>query len=329
MLAQEADRSGKLVAEVKNVSFDFGCGPVIRSLTTNIIRGDKIGFIGPNGSGKTTLLRVLLGELAPCSGSVRLGTNLQVAYSDQLREELDPNLTVYESIAEGNDFFDFNGQRKHVISYLRDFLFTPDRARSPIRLLSGGERNRLLLARLFAKPSNVLVLDEPTNDLDMETLDLLEELLLEYKGTLLIVSHDRDFLNHVVTSSLVFEGEGKVVEYAGGYDDWLRQRPEPVQEKQAEKPAPPKENTPPQQGSRKLTFKENKELEELPERILELETELEELHKSMGDPDFYKRGKEAMQEILDREDPLKQEIAAAYERWELLEEIREAWENRK
>jgi ATP-binding cassette subfamily F protein uup len=253
-----------------------------------------------------------------------------VAYSDQLREELDPNLTVYESIAEGNDFFDFNGQRKHVISYLRDFLFAPDRARAPIRLLSGGERNRLLLARLFARPSNVLVLDEPTNDLDMETLDLLEELLLEYSGTLLVVSHDRDFLNNVVTSSLVFEGQGRVIEYAGGYDDWLRQRPEPVQEKPERKPAQAKEGRKPRaQGPRKLTFKENKELERLPDRILELETELDDLHTRMGDPEFYKLEKTAIQEVLDREAPLEQEISEAYQRWEELEAVKEAWENRK
>ncbi len=327
MQAQEADRSGKLVAEVTDVSFDFGSGPVIDSLSVNIIRGDKIGIIGPNGAGKTTLLRILLGDLPPCSGRVRLGTNLQVAYSDQLREELDPNLTVYECIAEGNDFFEFNGERKHVITYLRDFLFPPERSRAPIRLLSGGERNRLLLARLFSRPSNVLVLDEPTNDLDMETLDLLEELLLEYRGTLLVVSHDRDFLNNVVTSSLVFEGQGRVTEYAGGYDDWLSQRPEPARVEPVRAPAPKQASAPPRRDQpRKLTFKESNELEKLPDRILLLETELEELHSRMGDPKFYTLDKKTMQEVLDREEPLKREIAAAYDRWEDLEAIREAWE---
>ncbi|MBK5187303.1 MAG: ATP-binding cassette domain-containing protein, partial [Gemmatimonadaceae bacterium] len=222
--AQEAERSGRLVAEAKGVSFARGDRPIIVSFSTTITRGDRVGLIGPNGSGKTTLLRLLLGELAPDSGTVRLGTNLEIAYFDQLREALDPDRTVFESIADGADFVEIGANRKHVLGYLQDFLFPPDRARTPVRALSGGERNRLLLARLFTRSFNVLVLDEPTNDLDIETLDLLEELLLEYSGTLLVVSHDREFLDHVVTSTLVLEGGGRVGEYVGGYTDWVRQR---------------------------------------------------------------------------------------------------------
>ena len=222
--AQEAERSGRLVAEAKGVSFARGDKPIIVNFSTTITRGDRVGLIGPNGSGKTTLLRLLLGELAPDSGTIRLGTNLEIAYFDQLREELDPERTVFESIADGAEFVEIGANRKHVLGYLQDFLFPPDRARTPVRALSGGERNRLLLARLFTRSFNVLVLDEPTNDLDIETLDLLEELLLEFSGTLLVVSHDREFLDHVVTSTLVLEGKGRVGEYVGGYTDWVRQR---------------------------------------------------------------------------------------------------------
>ena len=223
--AREAERSGRLVVEARHVSFARGDRPIVRDLSTTISRGDRVGLIGPNGSGKTTLLRLLLGELQPDRGSIRHGTRLEVAYFDQLRDQLDPERTVFDSIADGADFIELGGSRKHVLGYLRDFLFPPERMRTPVRALSGGERNRLLLARLFTRRFNVLVLDEPTNDLDMETLDLLEELLLEFSGTLLVVSHDRAFLDNVVTSTLVFEGNGLVNEYAGGYADWVRQRP--------------------------------------------------------------------------------------------------------
>ncbi len=224
MQLQEADRSGRLVAELKGVSFTYGDRPIIRHLSTLVMRGDRIGIIGPNGAGKTTLLRVILGQLPPTEGALRHGTRLQVAYFDQLHAHLDLQKSVVENLAGGSDSVLIEGKKKHVYGYLQDFLFTPDRAKSPVWQLSGGERNRLLLARLFAKPSNVLVMDEPTNDLDAETLDLLEEVLLEYSGTVLLVSHDREFLNNVVTSTLVFEGEGEVHDYAGGYDDWLVQR---------------------------------------------------------------------------------------------------------
>ena len=223
--AQEAERSGMLVVKADNVSYSYGKVPIISDFSTVIMKGDRVGILGPNGSGKTTLLRLLLGELQPDSGTIRLGTNLQISYFDQLREQLDENKTVLENVVEDNqDTVTINGKRRHIIGYLQDFLFSPDQARSYVSLLSGGERNRLLLARLFTRPSNLLVLDEPTNDLDMETLELLEDYLMNYNGTVLLVSHDRAFINNVVTSTLVFEGEGIVKEYIGGYDDWLRQR---------------------------------------------------------------------------------------------------------
>src|SRR6476469_8892195 len=237
--AQEAERSGKLVIEARDVSFARGDRTIVRDFSTTIMRGDRVGLIGPNGSGKTTLLRLLLGELPPDTGTIRLGTGLEVAYFDQLREQLDPERSVLENVGDGADFIELHGARKHVLGYLQDFLFSADRARTPVRALSGGERNRLLLARLFTRSFNLLVLDEPTNDLDIETLDLLEELLLEFSGTLLVVSHDRAFLDNVVTSTLVLEGGGAVGEYVGGYTDWVRQRPraEPVA---APKPSAPK-----------------------------------------------------------------------------------------
>jgi ATP-binding cassette subfamily F protein uup len=226
--AQEAERSGRLVVEARGVGFAHGERDIVRNLTTTIMRGDRIGLIGPNGSGKTTLLRLLLGELAPDAGTIRTGTGLEIVYFDQLREQLDSNRTVADSIADGNDWVEIGGRRKHVLGYLQDFLFPPERARTPVRALSGGERNRLLLARLFTRSFNVLALDEPTNDLDVETLELLEDLLLDFSGTLLLVSHDRAFLDNVVTSTLVMEGDGRVGEYVGGYADWLRQRPGPA-----------------------------------------------------------------------------------------------------
>ena len=271
--AQEAERSGRLVAEARGVGFAFGERPIIADFSTTIMRGDRVGLIGPNGSGKTTLLRLLLGELQPDGGTIRIGTGLEVAYFDQLREQLDPERSVFDSIADGADFIEVNGARKHVTGYLQDFLFPPDRARTPVKALSGGERNRLLLARLFTRRFNVLVLDEPTNDLDLETLDLLEELLIEYSGTLLVVSHDREFLDNVVTSTLVLEGQGKVGEYAGGYSDWVRQRPVPVLATAGPRRLRQKATRGRRSAARRATkkrrllFKEPDELKALPEKI--------------------------------------------------------------
>jgi len=324
---QEAERSGALVAEIEKVTYAWEGRPLIRDFSTTILRGDRIGIIGPNGSGKTTLLRLLLGEIAPQAGSVRLGTRREILYFDQLREQLDLNATVVENVGEGNDTVTINGQPRHVIGYLQDFLFSPERARSPVRILSGGERNRLLLAKLFTKPANVLVLDEPTNDLDAETLELLEELLLDYSGTLLLVSHDRDFLNSVVTSTLVLDGTGQVEEFVGGYDDWLRQAQaalpaEPTPRKAAEEtPRPPKERP------RKLSFKENQELAALPDRIAALEEEQAVLLATLADPEFYKSAGSEVARLNARLPELEAELAAAYARWEELETLAETLKN--
>lgn len=328
MHLQEARRSGKLVIDAEKVRFAYDDNidqAVIGGLTTLIMRGDRVGIIGPNGCGKTTLLRVLLGDLTPQEGHVRPGTNLEIAYFDQLRAQLHDEKSAAENVADGSNRILLNGKTRHVIGYLQDFLFTPGRARSPVKVLSGGERNRLLLAKLFAKPSNLLVMDEPTNDLDIETLELLEELLLHYSGTLLLVSHDRAFLNNVVTSTLVFEGEGKVSEYIGGYDDWLMQRPHPGDfdippPKKAQKKEPTDRARP-----RKLTNKEKQELETIPQRIEELEQEQVELFQQMADPELYRQGQEGYGDMIakakKRLEEIKQELAHAYQRWEELEEI--------
>ena len=320
MQMQEAERTGKLVIEAQNVSYGYNDRPVIRDFSTTIIRGDKVGIIGPNGSGKTTLLKILLGELKPQKGMMRLGTNLEVAYLDQHRAQLDDEKTVQDNIANGSDHVTINGNRRHVIGYLQDFLFAPARARSPVKVLSGGERNRLLLAKLFTKPSNVLVLDEPTNDLDIETLDLLEELLMDYPGTVLLVSHDRAFINNVVTSTLVLEGNGKVNEYVGGYDDWLRQSRRKIEAsvvpvKIDEKKAAP---SPQREKSRKLTFKEQKELEALPKRIEELETEQQQIIAVMADPAFYRESGKKVIETTARLEAVEKELVESYARWESL-----------
>ena len=320
--AQEAERSGRLVVEARQASFARGTRPIVRGLTTTISRGDRVGLIGPNGSGKTTLLRLLLGELAPDSGSIRQGTGLEVAYFDQLRDQLDPDQTVFDSIADGADFVEIAGAQKHVLGYLRDFLFPPERMRPPVRALSGGERNRLLLARLFTRRFNVLVLDEPTNDLDIETLDLLEELLLEFSGTLLVVSHDRDFLDNIVTSTLVFEGDGRVTEYAGGYADWVRQRPAVAETPERE---PPRATvTPPAPANttrkRRLSFRESKELEALPREIDAREQERERLYASLSDPAVLRDGA-AVAEAKSRLAAVTGEIATLTERWEALETL--------
>jgi ATP-binding cassette subfamily F protein uup len=327
MQATEAVSSGRLVAEAVGVHAGYDpARPVIRDCDTTILRGDRVGIIGPNGSGKTTLIRTLLGELPPLSGTVKLGTRLEVAYSDQLREQLDEEKSVVDNIGEGNDTVTVNGRTRHVIGYLQDFLFPPDRARSPVRMLSGGERNRLQLAKLFTRPFNLLVLDEPTNDLDIETLDLLEELLLDYSGTLLLVSHDRAFLNNVVTSTLVIGEDGRISEFVGGYDDWVAQRPSP--------PEPANDAAGPGDGRarakrespRKLGYREQRELEEIPGRIAEaeeaisgLESERDALHVAMSDPAFYRDDASRVVDAKARLDALESAIAEAYARWEALE----------
>jgi len=318
--AQEAERSGRLVIEARDVSFSRDDRPIVRDVSTTIMRGDRIGLIGPNGSGKTTLLRLLLGELPPDAGTVRHGTNLEIAYYDQLREQLDPDRTVFDSIAGGAEFVQLGEGRVHVNGYLQNFLFPPERARTPVRALSGGERNRLLLARLFTRTFNVLVLDEPTNDLDMETLDLLEEQLLAFSGTLLLVSHDRAFLDSVVTSTLVFEGSGRVGEYAGGYSDWVRQRapvtPAPIA---AKKPAPaaPRARA---ERPRRLTFKESAELAGLPDAIEALEQERDALYASLSDAAFLREGA-AVAQASARLADVERRIEELTARWVELETI--------
>jgi len=317
MQVQQAEKSGRLVAEAKNVSFAYQERTIVRDLSITLMRGDKVGVLGPNGCGKTTLLRLLLGELTPSSGGVRHGTNLQVAYFDQLRASIDEEKTVQENVGEGAEQILIDGKRRHVIGYLQDFLFTPDRARSPARFLSGGERNRLLLAKLFTKPSNVLVLDEPTNDLDAETLELLESLLVDYGGTVLLVSHDREFLDNVATSVLAFEGDGVFKEYEGGYADWLRSKQSA--ETAAEEAPKPHAKAAAAAKPKKLSFKEQKELDALPKRIETLEAEQEGLHASMADPGFFRQDGAKIAEATARLTALQTELAAAYERWEALE----------
>ncbi len=321
MVAQEAERSGRMVAEAVNAGFEYAGHPIVRGLSTTILRGDKVGIIGPNGSGKTTLLRLLLGELAPSHGTIRRGTNLEVAYFDQYRAVLDEEQTVQDNVGLGREAITINGQPRHVLSYLQDFLFTPERARQPVKALSGGERNRLLLARLFTKPSNLLVLDEPTNDLDTETLELLEELVVDYAGTVLLVSHDRAFLNKVVTSCLVFEGGGVVNEYIGGYDDWLRQRPAPVQSRRVERATPTRAEATPDKP-RKLSYGENRELDTLPQKIESLEAERNLLHLEMGAPAFYQQGKPVINAAQKKLAELDRSLELAYSRWEELEAMR-------
>jgi ABC transport system ATP-binding/permease protein len=320
---QEAERSGRLVLEATNVGYTYpgAAEPVIDDCSTTIVRGDRIGIIGPNGSGKTTLLRLLLGELAPDTGEIRQGARLEVAYFDQLREQLDGDRTVQESVGDGSDTLTIHGQQRHVLGYLQDFLFPPDRARTPVRALSGGERNRLLLARLFTREFNVLVMDEPTNDLDIETLDLLEELLAEFSGTLLLVSHDREFLNHVVTSTLVLEGGGRVGEYVGGYDDWLRQRRPPEAPRASRPAAKPAARPAAAPAKRKLSYKEARELEQLPGRIEGLEEEQRLLHTAFADPALYRQEGGEVVRVRSRLEALERELAEAYERWEVLAEL--------
>ncbi len=324
MQAQEADRSGKLVLEAKNVAYYYDDQPIIKAFSTTILRGDKVGVMGPNGCGKTTLIQVLLKELEPSEGRIRLGARVECAYFDQTREQLDPEKTVIENVTEGGDFLIINGKSRHAVGYLKEFLFTPDQMRSPLKTLSGGEKNRLLLARLFMKPSNLLVLDEPTNDLDAETLELLEELLLNYQGNVLLVSHDRAFLNNLVTSILVFEGNGQITEYIGGYNDWLKQR----KKTEAEIPSKPRKNftkkpKPKRKAPKKLTFRENRELEGMPSLIESLEQEHDVLFGRMSDPSFYKNESGEIASAKERLESLEIELEKTYKRWETLDALKE------
>ncbi len=325
----ETERSGKLVVEAEGVTYGWGEQPVIRDFSTLILRGDKIGVIGPNGAGKSTLLKLLLGDLEPQSGHIRRGTSLQIAYFDQLRAQLDLEKSVQDNVAGGSDQVEVDGVSRHVLSYLKDFLFTPERARQPVKALSGGERNRLLLAKLFTRPANLLVLDEPTNDLDTETLELLEELLVQFAGTLLLVSHDRAMLDNVVTSTLVFEGDGRVCDYVGGYEDWLRQRPAPVTPARAvepqAKPAAPDasqagaDSVKAKRGADRLSYKETRELADLPARIETLEQEQAALHARLADPALYQgEGGEATK-VKARLAEVDAGLEEAYTRWESLE----------
>ncbi len=328
MRIDKADSSGKMVFEADDLRKVYGSRVVVGGFSTRIMRGDRVGLIGPNGAGKTTLLRMLLEQVEPDGGTMRHGANVQIAYFDQQREQLDPEKTVFDTVGEGNDTVTVNGQTKHVHGYLRDFLFGAERARSPVKALSGGERNRLLLARLFTRPANVLVMDEPTNDLDLETLELLEAQLVEWPGTLLLVSHDRVFLDNVVTSTIVFEGEGRIEEYVGGYADWLRQRRKQTKAaitgsragaaagKSAESaPAPA---TPP----KKLSYKEQRELEQLPHRIEVLESEHSQLQAKIASPEFYKDGSEGIAKALARATAVEAELLVVYARWDDLESRR-------
>ena len=327
MEAHEAERSGTLVAKADNISFNYGDTQIISKFSTTILKGDRIGILGPNGSGKTTLLRILLGMLSPETGTIRLGASLQISYFDQLLEQLDENKTAIENVGDGTDTVTVNGKTRHIVGYLQDFLFSPDQARSLVSVLSGGERNRLMLARLFTLPSNLLVLDEPTNDLDVETLDLLEDLLMSYAGTILLVSHDRTLINNIVTSTLVFEGESVVKEYVGGYDDWLRQRPQDAKPRKASfrKQDVLLAQTP--IARLKLGFKQQKELDALPDTIEWLEREQHDLFQGMGDPGFYKKDRADIVAANDRLEAVKKLLEDAYARWEKLEQTRLDGEN--
>ena len=320
---QEGQRSGNLVAALKEVSFSYEDHQIVKDFSTTIFRGDKVGIIGPNGAGKTTLLKLLLGQLEPHSGTVRTGTNIEIAYFDQLRQQLDETKTVQENVGDGYDTVNVGGKSQHVIGYLQNFLFSPERARTEVKFLSGGERNRILLAKLFAKTANTIVLDEPTNDLDAETLELLEERLVEFNGTVLLVSHDREFLNNVVTSTIVFE-PGGVREYVGGYDDWVRQRPKEAEPQKPTKPKKqkPKSSAKPDEAKpekRKLSYKDQRELDMLPGKIEELETNIAALHEEMAKPDFYQRPGEELAAAQDKLKSLQTELDAAFERWAELE----------
>ena len=321
---EPGEQSGKLVVEVEHARLSLGGQEIIHDFSTRIMRGDRVGIIGPNGAGKSTLIRVLLGELPVDSGNVRLGSKLQVAYFDQARAQLDPEKSVLDNLNQGSEILTINGRQRHVISYLQDFLFPPQRVHSPVKSLSGGERNRLLLAQLFTRPTNLLVLDEPTNDLDMETLELLEELLSEFNGTILLVSHDRAFLDNVVTSVLVFEGEGQVREYVGGYEDWHRYQQQRINTTVVSSKSPKlaksaKTNAKAQPEKRKLSYKEQRELEQLPEKIEQLEIRQQELQEQISDSGFYKQDDAHITATLGQLDEISKKLEQAYARWEALE----------
>jgi ATP-binding cassette subfamily F protein uup len=323
---QAGSMSGQKVIEAKDISFDYGGAPIVKNFTTTIWRGDKIGIIGANGGGKTTLLKLLLGQLEPQEGSVKLGTNLQIVYLDQLRGQIDNAKTVAQNVAGDAETVTFQGRPRHIHSYLQDFLFRADRIRMPAKMLSGGERNRLLLARLFLQPANVLVMDEPTNDLDAETLELLEEILLEYAGTLLLVSHDRAFLDNVVTSVLVFDGGGQISEYTGGYEDWIKQR-DLKKEHFREIPAAPRPEPKPApivKKGEKFLNREKRELDELPEQIEKMEAQVSKLNEQMWDPALYKNEPGKLPLLKAELAELEAKIATGYKRWEELEAKRKA-----
>jgi ABC transport system ATP-binding/permease protein len=324
LVIQEAQRSGRMVVDAEKISFSWGDKKIVEGFSTIVIRGDKVGIIGPNGSGKSTLLKLLVGDLKPQQGRIRLGTGIQVAYFDQLRAQLDENKSLRENIGDGSERIMVGGTSRHIVGYLQDFLFTPGQIMGPVRSLSGGERNRLLLAKLFIIPSNVLILDEPTNDLDAETLELLEERLIDYNGTILMVSHDREFLNNVVTSTVVFEGDGLLREYVGGYDDWLRQRRAPFEgsmspvlsdQQKQKRGRTPKEK-------RKLSYKENLELEALPQAIEAMEEEKRRLTATITSPEFYvSYDPEKLNKANDRLEVLEKDLSEAYRRWDELEDL--------
>jgi ATP-binding cassette subfamily F protein uup len=318
MEPHNAEKSGRMIIEAADVSFGYDANRLIDGFSVRIMRGDKIGIIGPNGCGKSTLIRLLMQEMKPGSGTVRSGAGIETAYFDQLRNRLDEDRTVRQNVTDGGEIIEFNGRDRHVIGYLEDFLFTPDKADVKVSVLSGGEKNRLLLARLFTRPSNFLIMDEPTNDLDIETIELLEELLLDYRGTLLLVSHDRAFINNVVTSTLVFEGNGAVREYAGGYDDWLIQRRAPVS-RETKQQKKPRDNKPPE--NRKLTFKEKKELESIPRIIEDKEGRKQEIYALLADPSFYQESSRRVPGIKAELEQVEQELEDLLERWEELESL--------
>ncbi len=329
MFLQEAERSGQIVARLENVTHSFGGEPVIRDFTTTVFRNDRIGIIGPNGAGKSTLLRIMLGQLVPTEGKVRQGTNLAVGYFDQLRNQLDENKTARENISDGTDFLMINDQKRHIMGFLQDFLFSPERAHTLVKFLSGGERNRLLLAKMMSKPANILVLDEPTNDLDAETLELLEDMLPNFSGTVLLVSHDRAFLNNVVSSTIVFEGDGEIGEYDGGYDDWLRARDQ--RETIDRESGDPERYSGKSEANvvssatvvsvkvKKLSFKEQRELDELPDRIASLEKRQKELHAEMAAPGYYQSGGDRITKAATELAKIEEDLTHCFQRWEALE----------
>ncbi|NBJ09804.1 ABC-F family ATP-binding cassette domain-containing protein [Microvirga arsenatis] len=332
MTMAEAEQSGTLVVEAEGISKSYGERPIVANLSLRVLRGDRLGIVGPNGAGKTTLINMLTGVLEPDAGRVRLGSNLQMVTLDQRRASLDPGATVAETLTGGRgDSVTIGGQTKHVIGYMKDFLFSPEQARTPVGVLSGGERNRLMLARALAQPSNLLVLDEPTNDLDLETLDLLEEMIQDYSGTVILVSHDRDFLDRTVSSVLVSEGEGRWIEYAGGYTDMVAQRGRGVQARIVEKEAKPKNAekpavAAPPQGKRKLSFNEQHDLKTLPKRMEELEAKIAKVQEILADPDLYSRDPARFQKAMDALTQLQADLHAAEERWLDLEMLREELE---